>query len=68
MPKATSLWAKTFINKEGGSETRHSGQLEIEGKKYYIDMYPAYSDNPKAPSFNVYLKPATPAEEPAIPF
>lgn len=65
MPKAGSVWLKSFTDKEGNPAIRHSGKLVIEGVEYYADMYPKSSSNPNGPTFDVYLKPVVKEE---IPF
>jgi hypothetical protein len=56
MPKIGSLWTKSF-DKDGEIQIKHSGTVEIDGAKFYLDVYPKRSENPKAPAFDVYLKP-----------
>lgn len=54
MPKVGAVWVKT--TQDGG--IKHTGKIEIEGQKYWLDLYPKQSNgNPKAPSFDVYMKP-----------
>jgi hypothetical protein len=65
MAKIGAVWVKTGVDKEGKPALKHSGKVEIEGKEYWLNLYPSKSANPNAPSFNVYLQPV---QEEGIPY
>lgn len=61
MPKLTGLWEKVFDD-NGVERVKYatSKPAEIDGKPYWIDVYPSDSTNPQAPAFNLYIKEAEP--------
>jgi hypothetical protein len=56
VPKNGSLWTKSY-EQDGQTKIKYQGTIELDGIKFYMDLYPKSSDNPKAPKFDVYLKP-----------
>lgn len=49
--KKCGLWPK-----EHNGKHYHSGKIIVNGKQFYADLWPVFSDNPKAPAFHLYLK------------